>query len=148
MSAPTLQHDQRREILQDVALMAGFYRDLRTIPGTRLIPDVFFMRPESRSFFLGEAKHTESPDNYATFERLLKYLSALKPAMDYRVCRGLIMAVCFDSSFSSARWGSVLYACISAVGLSSESFVKVSVDNGSSVVSCWVTYNNQNLRTL
>ncbi len=144
MPAPTLEHNQRREILQDVALMAGFYRDLRAIPGTRLIPDVFFMRPESRSFFLGEAKHTESPDNYATFERLHKYLSALKPAVDCRACRGLVMAVCFDSSFSSARWCSVLYACISAAGLTSESFVKVSVGSDSSVVSCWVTHSTQN----
>lgn len=145
MSAPTREHEQRREILQDVARLAGFCRDLRTIPGTRLAPDVFSMRPEGRSLFLGEAKHTESPDNWATFERLLGYLSALKPVLDNRVCRGLVMAVCFDPSFSSARWRSVLYTCVSTAGLSGGSFLEARVDEASVVVSCRVTRDNASL---
>src|SRR4051812_39280177 len=65
-------HQQRVEVLEEMARIAGFDVETLVFPdGTR--PDVLRGCSESRRLFIGDAKDTESPGCTATRLRLTRY---------------------------------------------------------------------------
>ena len=68
----SVSHENRRDELETFARHLGFHLCVCLPPG--LIPDVALGHETYNAVFLGDAKHTERPDDRATRARLLRYL--------------------------------------------------------------------------
>lgn len=73
MGAPGPDHEARREVLDALAVLAGFETSA-VFPRVR--PDVHRRRRSDGAWFVGEAKATERPDAGAVAERLEAYRDA------------------------------------------------------------------------
>lgn len=62
-------------MLETIAMLTG-YRLQGRFPGRKL-PDVLRLHTQGSSVFLGEAKHTEGPNNLHSVDRLRQYLDWL-----------------------------------------------------------------------
>ena len=76
-TVPSRAHETRRVLLETIADGAG-YRLTMPLPDGRR-PDVLRLHIDRSGFFLGEAKHTEGPDDFRSLDRLRHYLSWLLP---------------------------------------------------------------------
>ena len=90
---PTRAHESRRTLLETVADAAG-YRLTMPLPDGRR-PDVLRIHVDRASLFLGEAKHTEGPQDLDSSDRLRHYLGWLVPSCERTV--GNILAVAHPS---------------------------------------------------
>ena len=75
-TAPSRTHETRRVLLETIADAAG-YRLGMSLPDGR--PDVLRLHVDRPSLFLGEAKHTEGPQDFKSADRLRHYLDWLVP---------------------------------------------------------------------
>lgn len=91
MSAPSVEHEDRVALLDTLARLAGF-SSLAGLPGLR--PDVVRRRQPSW-LFIGDAKHTERPDDFGTRLRIGRYFRH----GSHHVGRGgsLVVALCVPS---------------------------------------------------
>lgn len=71
MGAPSPLHEARRDVLGDVASLAGFYIDVPLAADE--YPDVVRLHHHRPALFVGDAKATESPSCEATRARLTRY---------------------------------------------------------------------------
>lgn len=135
MTAPSQDHERRRETLDEVALIAGFglLGPRGIVWGAR--PDVFRISALTGAAFVGEAKHTERPDARATFERLAKYAWAIRPYA--RRVGGLhLFAICFGLKGDGPRWRSTLLSATYEAGFISRGAGLSSVDDDAEIA--WV----------
>lgn len=72
MGAPGDQHEARRQMLDTLAVLAGFEVEA-TFP--RFRPDVHRRRSSDGAWFVGEAKATEGPDDSHAVDRLRQYVA-------------------------------------------------------------------------
>src|SRR5438270_216755 len=92
MGAPSAPHEERRHVLDALAILTGYTVELPGLPDGRR-PDVARMNARRRALFLGEAKDTETARRADTQIRLLEYarwLAAATPTGS--TC---VLAVCF-----------------------------------------------------
>ena len=97
MGAPGLDHEARREVLDALAVLAGFETSA-AFPRVR--PDVHRRRRSDGAWFVGEAKATERSDDANVAERLEAYRDACTssgaPAL-------FVLSVPLDSAVGWAR---------------------------------------------
>jgi hypothetical protein len=99
---PTKMHEHRRDVLNSIAILAGFEVTIVLPDGCR--PDVARASLEAKAVFLGDAKHTEGPDDLASLARLTRYAAWLVDGG--RLHRG-ILAICHRSGQGRA-WSRAL----------------------------------------
>ena len=89
VTVPSRTHEARRGLLETIADVAGYRLAVSLPDGTR--PDVLRLHVNRTGLFLGEAKHTEGPDDLDSVERLRHYLGWLAPPCQRAV--GSVLAV-------------------------------------------------------
>jgi hypothetical protein len=72
---PSRTHEARRSLLETLADISGFRRELILPGGDR--PDVLRRLDNGRGLFVGEAKHSEGPSDMPSVDRLDRYLGWL-----------------------------------------------------------------------
>lgn len=95
---PSRAHEERRLLLETVAMAAGFRLQLTLPDGRR--PDVLRLHMHGSSVFLGEAKHTEGPNDLRSCDRLRHYVDWLNR---FRDRRGVLLAVAHPRGLGD-RW--------------------------------------------
>lgn len=129
MTAPSVAHEQRAEVLDALAVLAGFSAELACWPdGTR--PDVLRADVARRRLFVGEAKATESPCRSDTAERLARYLAwvaAARADMTY-------VAICFGRRDDRRGWIRLLERVSSPAGVDLASVAGWAIDSTHHVV--------------
>ena len=89
VTVPSRAHEMRCVLLETIADAAG-YRLTMPLPDGRR-PDVLRVHLDRARLFLGEAKHTEAPDDFKSIDRLRHYLGWLGPVCQRAV--GSVLAV-------------------------------------------------------
>lgn len=113
-SVPSHRHEERRAMLETVATLAGFTANI-TLPYS-VIPDVSRISLESGSIFIGEAKESETPQDFNTMARIEKYMQWLlqkRPSQHPD-----LFCVCHPAHHG-AGWYSVLETIADAVDINS-----------------------------
>jgi len=108
------KHEELRAILEALATLSGYSRDLGGCFPDGSRPDVIRIDPLCGSVFVGDAKDTESPGCSASYSRLATYLRWL-----LRLKRGLkhsMLAICANTSARSG-WETTLYRLAHENGL-------------------------------
>lgn len=72
MSAPSVLHDHRVDVLGDLADLAGYTVAVDLYDGLR--PDLCRLHHSARALLIGDAKATEHPGDAATRARLNRYV--------------------------------------------------------------------------
>jgi hypothetical protein len=109
------KHDERSELLANIAILSGFHVDrVRGLPDGRK-PDVLRFYPGSGAVFFGEAKDTERPNNKNTINRLSGYMEWFKLISSYQL--GSIFAICFGEENDAPGWAETIRFVASKVGL-------------------------------
>ena len=104
---PSRVHETRRVLLETVADAAGYRLPMPLPDGRR--PDVLRLHIDRAGFFLGEAKHTEGPDDFKSLDRLRHYLGWLLPLCP-RAVRS-VLAVAHPRSLGSPWRERVAWLC-------------------------------------
>lgn len=99
MGAPGREHEERRSVLDALAVLAGFETPAE-FPYWR--PDVHRRRASDGAWFVGEAKATEHPGDPAVVGRLATYLDGC------RWCRASALVVLSVPLGAAAGWGRAL----------------------------------------
>jgi hypothetical protein len=133
---PSEQHERRVDLLDDLAISAGFWcRSVGSLPnGVR--PDVFRYHPRTYALFIGDAKETEAPTNLATQSRLFTYLRLIANPAVFR--HGSIFAVCFGRVVDRPKWKHVVQHLANCAGLGPISVRWHELDSDDYVVSLLV----------
>ena len=98
VTVPSRAHETRRVLLETIADAAG-YRLTMPLPDGRR-PDVLRLHLDRTRLFLGEAKHTEGPDDFKSVDRLCHYLGWLVPVCDRAL--GSVLAVAHPRGLAHA----------------------------------------------
>jgi hypothetical protein len=122
MSAPSVTHERVRDDLNTLALLAGYGVPL--VFPVSLIPDVARIDPRRLRVFVGDAKHTETPNNYETRRRLAQYVGHI--ARWIHADFGVTLAIAYDDETS--RWQPTVETLFADSGL-------LVADSGSEVFS-------------
>jgi hypothetical protein len=105
MPAPSVNHEQRRALLESLAILAGFTECLSSLPdGSR--PDILRVNSRCGCVFIGDAKDSETGTSDDTCRRLSRYMRWV-----FRLRRGSggsVMALCFGHPDHLYRWASLL----------------------------------------
>lgn len=98
---PSPEHEARRRLLETIAILGGFERQvyMPLIDGTR--PDVALIRADSHSAFLGEAKASEGPHHRASNHRLAGYVRWARASSGVHPS---IIAVCYGAGEAPWEW--------------------------------------------
>jgi hypothetical protein len=105
MGAPSIEHERRVQILDDLAVLMGFHTPLPCLPDLSR-PDVCRATSRHRHLFFGDAKETETPANYQTQKRLSKYLHFLRGCG--ASASASVVAVCFGDPRQRNGWETTL----------------------------------------
>lgn len=110
-------HEDRRRALDALAVLAGFRRRLARLPdGT--VPDVLRVDPPGRGLFVGDAKHSESPERVDTYLRLRGYACWIRARQSDVGRNGrATLALCVPADQAIAGWVRVLTDLADDVGL-------------------------------
>jgi len=110
MSAPSHEHEERRALLDSIAILAGFTMPLSSGLPDGARPDVLRCAPAHRALFMGEAKHSESAGNTNAFLRLARYSSWLL------ACDLVVLAVCARTPREARQWSEAVRRLIATYG--------------------------------
>lgn len=130
MSAPSILHEHRVALLQDLADLAGFFRAASL--GRSLRPDVCRLRPGGPAILVADAKATESPEDDATRLRLLGYASSAAAWVSARFQVTLMVCHGLDPS---RQWQEGLAAVAEIAGLEPSRFTYAVLDHTTAVTS-------------
>lgn len=105
----TASHESRRQFLDSLAVLIGCHEQLGATLPDGLRPDVLRISTARRLLFLGEAKHSESPRNRYTVERLRSYVRWIGSHLDYAgeddgPPPSAVMAICFGTASDADDW--------------------------------------------
>jgi hypothetical protein len=109
------RHEDRRVLLDSMAVLAGFTCDLAAVglpDGSR--PDVLRADLSGRRLFIGDAKDVETPGNAATGARLGRYMSWGAGAASCGL--EVVVAICHGRPAESWRWVETLVAALRVQG--------------------------------
>ena len=129
---PSLQHEKCRSTLDAVAVMAGFDTPIRLPDGK--VPDVVRGHLGTGTFFIGDAKHTESARDMSTLGRLESYMSWLARPRDTSVPD--FFCVCHPRTFNQDLLGT-LHLISVAVGVATGHKGVFDLTSGTAV--SWIT---------
>jgi hypothetical protein len=99
------------------------------------LPDVSMYNPASGAVFIGEAKHTEDPENKETGARLARYLAWYLRLGRLSPQKG-VFALCFGDPQAKNRWRSALIRYAGDVGF--KGFDVEIIALGSDLWVCWL----------
>src|SRR4051794_40986694 len=103
LSRDTSAHAQRVQLLDDLAVLAGFpLRYKFRLPDGRQ-PDVFRVDVARHRIFIGDGKKTETPGCTATGARLHSYFIWLRTHVAVRD-NGAVFAICFGNPAHRGAW--------------------------------------------
>jgi hypothetical protein len=111
---PSRNHESRRALLDTFAILAGFSERMPLPLFDGCIPDVFRVSKPHRAIFIGDAKHTETPECIATMTRLQHYAAWLSGAQGVQTDGSL--AIC-HSPGQADRWAKALQMVAHEAGL-------------------------------
>lgn len=117
MGRPSDDHEARRELLDAIAILAGF---TLTFPGALpdgRRPDVLRVSLTRSGLFVGDAKATESPGNSDTVARLLAYARWIDAAARGRSHPVAVLAVCVPGRHATQGWTRALELVAHEAGL-------------------------------
>lgn len=122
MSAPSDLHEERVELLEDLATLAGYTVDAAL--WFRLRPDVVRLHPGRPALLIGDAKASERPTRVATRARLRSYAEAAHQWMSAGFMVHLAVVhgpgggwlACLDRSAESGGISSKGVSCKKVVG--------------------------------
>jgi hypothetical protein len=100
VSAPSQEHEDRRELLEAIAVLAGF--SVRTRLGPGLEPDVVRVDLQRRRLFVADAKATEQPHESATSKRFERYVHEARRWS--RAGFVVTLAICHGGDHRAAMW--------------------------------------------
>jgi hypothetical protein len=98
---PSFEHEERVEILTDLAIMMGFSVPIITLPD-KSRPDVCRFHSATRGIFIGEAKASERPTCASTrlrFTNYIRWLMASRAQVSASVC-----SICFSDISDAPQW--------------------------------------------
>ncbi len=111
MSRPSVLHEERLRLLEDLAHLAGYTTEVDLHAGLR--PDVVRLHQSARSLLLADAKATEDPRDFATRARLQRYAFAANAWVAVGV--DVAFAVCHGPD-PGRRWLSLATTVASTAG--------------------------------
>lgn len=123
MGAPTKAHEQRIDVLRDMAAVAGLVESFSL--GVGLEPDVALRRRSSALVLVGDAKATETPGCAATSRRLSTYAWSLIDVVRRGVRARLVLAVPTSGERITRAWCDVLAIAAPPVPRSTPSHARV-----------------------
>lgn len=131
-------HEDRRQSLDALAVLAGFRHHLGRLPdGT--VPDVLRVDLPGRGLFVGDAKHTESPGRVDTYLRLRHYACWVRAHQDDVGCNGrATLALCVPGRRQIDRWAHLLSTLADDVGLPAPAAGRQDLSDQEGVV--WLTW--------
>jgi hypothetical protein len=136
MSAPSMEHEDRRRMLDAMAILAGFSVCLGSLPDQSR-PDVLRLAPATKTVLFGEAKATEHPFCRETLVRLTRYALWARAAVGAR--GSSVIAIC-SPSILARGWATTLR------GIGSELAVhathRIAFDVGGAAVA-WVYWTDR-----
>lgn len=130
---PGYRHEERRDILSDIAILSGYDTELRRGLPDGTIPDVLRIDSSCGSIFLGEAKDSETPGISSTKQRLLNYLSWFRLLTNER--KGSLFVICVGNNGSSMAWRSTLAGLALSSGIMNSITSIDLIDNENCLVS-------------
>jgi hypothetical protein len=71
------------------------------------VPDVLRVSSSSLGIFIGDAKHSESPNNFSTYQRLQKYAKWITPPQKRAEWRS-VFSVCHGDGDMANQWTALL----------------------------------------
>lgn len=143
--APTSKHEARRDLLEAIAILAGYTLQVPAgLLGGRE-PDVVRFHPRHRSLFIGEAKDTESPLTTSSRIRLLVYMRWFAAEVTRNGSDGLFM-LCVGSGMQAQQWCIGLSSLACEVGLGRVEVIVEYFGGGSSCV--WFAFGGGNPKRL
>jgi len=116
LTAPTRKHETLRDLLEDVAVLAGFCVRVEPPLDSGKRPDVLRVRPRDRLLFLGEAKSTETPGCAETRARLFSYMRWIHGVITPTVTAAVIV-IAFPHRVSADTWAAALRGLAKEAGL-------------------------------
>jgi hypothetical protein len=119
MGRPSDDHEERREILDAVAVLAGFTTLFPSALPDGRRPDVMRLALTTGGVFLGDAKATESSGNSDTFARLLAYATWINAAARCDTHPIAVLALCVPAPLDAEGWTRALALVAHEVGLPS-----------------------------
>src|SRR2546426_6033017 len=102
-------HESRTQLLDSLAVLIGCREQLGSTLPDGLRPDVLRLDTTRRLLFLGEAKHSESPRNRYSIERLTKYVQWIRSHLEFVPRAGgpnptAVVAICFGQAAHADDW--------------------------------------------
>jgi hypothetical protein len=110
-------HEERRDTLTAIGMLAGFNVPLRTLPDGK-VPDVALVSLSNGALLIGDAKHSEGPNDPASQDRLAAYLAWLRRDRPTRCAD--IFAVCHPPG-QDAAWAAAIGLLAARAGVVSRS---------------------------
>lgn len=100
---PTVAHERRRQVLQDLGRLAGYLEapEPAELPGGGL-PDVLRADLRRRRLFVADAKEAETPGNAATRARMERYVRSALAAVG--IGADVTLAICAGRAHEAWRW--------------------------------------------
>lgn len=132
MGRPSPRHESRVDILNAVAVLAGFTAPSRIADD--LTPDVVRLDLRHRRLFVADAKETETPGTRHTQDRLSAYVVAVKAWLlaEYTVR----LAICHGDYGSTGLWLALLRTAARDAALQPSEGSSTILDRDN--VLCWV----------
>ncbi len=96
-------HNKREDFLNNLAIILGCYESFGSELPDGKRPDVIRFNSSKRILFIGDAKHTETPNNGACRKRLMNYLLWFSSHLS-KVGRVGIFAICFGNRSDLIGW--------------------------------------------
>lgn len=128
MSAPSLLHEGRVQVLGDLADLAGYTVEINCYAGLR--PDVTRLHYSAPAIMVADAKATEQPDDAPTRARLLRYLLA---ALEWRRAGFTVaLAVCHGAD-PTRRWLDAIGSLVAIAGYTVLRSTYAALDAGTAV---------------
>ncbi len=112
---PSVEHEDRVNLLEDMAILMGFESPLRGVPSS-LRPDVFRYNRQTGGLFIADAKATETPGSRATQHRFLAYtrwIAQNSATLDFSICA----ICCTEAEHCSSGWRKFLGLALATSGV-------------------------------
>jgi hypothetical protein len=128
-------HQRRVEFLQSLASLLSAHVPLERLADGG-VPDVLREDIAGTLLFIGEAKHSERPEDKATQSRLLGYFESA--SLSVSSGRTLIFGLCFGAIDQAHRWIVTLQSLALDAGLGPPEVIETHFETGLHVI--WLTW--------
>lgn len=133
---PSVIHEDRAEMLDTLAVLAGFLERVGCPFPDRATPDVLRISLARRAMFIGEAKASESPGDTNAQIRLLAYLRWTAAATLAGV--STVFAMCIDRA-NRCRWRHVVLDLTAETSLATPDVDELCFGTDAVILFSWPT---------